>query len=73
MGGHNCVRLIIMSDFYMSLFLKCYNQNFDYFFHIIPVAIDFIHEHFKIEQNTKLSIFTFNKKLKDTVMNWTQL
>ena len=41
-GGHNCVRFIIMSDFYWSLFLKCYNQNFEYFFLKYPFEIDFI-------------------------------
>ena len=42
MGGHNCVRFIIMSDFYWGLFLKCYNQNFEYFFSKYPFEIDFI-------------------------------
>ena len=41
-GGHNCVRFVIISDFYWSLFLKCYNQNFEYFFQIVPVETDII-------------------------------
>ena len=36
-----------MSDFYKSLFFKCYNQNFEYFFQIIPIEIDFILWKFK--------------------------
>ena len=41
-GGRNCVRFIIISDFYWSLFFKYCNQNFEYFFHIIYFEIDFV-------------------------------
>ena len=40
-GGGNCVRFIIVSDFY-CLFLKCYIQNFEYFFQIIFIEIELI-------------------------------
>ena len=30
-GHHNCVRVLIMSNFYWILILKCCNQNFEYF------------------------------------------
>ena len=46
-SGHNCVRFIIMSDFHWSLFLKCYNQNFEYFFESIPLRLILFHENFK--------------------------